>query len=117
MPRNLGRPLGFYRGTDPVRTFDTRIRQRPSMNLRRPILMIIFGLSCTTIGAAQEPPGQPDRRSGPPHPEVTVDWSALEQRIAWFGTMKTAKTAAQVTGRPILLVSGQPSCQAVPGVW
>ena len=49
--------------------------------------------------------------------EVTVDWSALEQRIAWFGTMDRARAAARKTGRPILLVSGAPACRAVPGVW
>ena len=52
-----------------------------------------------------------------PHPEVTVDWTEVENRIAWFGTMEAAKAAAQETGRPILLVSVQPSCQAVTGVW
>ena len=79
--------------------------------------MIILGLSCASVGLAQERPGRPERRSGPPHPEVTVDWSTLEQRIAWFGTMDSALAAAKETSRPILLVSGAPACKAVPGVW
>ena len=87
------------------------------MNIRKPLSMIILGLSCASSGLAQERPERPDRRSGPPHPEVTVDWSVLEHRIAWFGTMDRAQEAAKKTGRPILLVSGAPACQAVPGVW
>ncbi len=58
-----------------------------------------------------------DARSGPPHPEETVDWTAVEQRIAWFGTLEGGLAAAKQTGRPILLVSGAPQCQSVPGVW
>ena len=84
------------------------------MYARRPLSMIILSLCCASMGSAQE---RPDRRSGPPHPEVTVDWSTLEHRIAWFGTMDRAQEAAKKTGRPILLVSGAPACQAVPGVW
>ena len=84
------------------------------MHVCRPLSMIILSLCCASMGSAQE---RPDRRSGPPHPEVTVDWSKLEHRIAWFGTMDRAQQAAKKTGRPILLVSGAPACQAVPGVW
>ena len=87
------------------------------MNPRIPVSIILLGLGCASVGWAQERPGRPERRSGPPHPEVTVDWSALEQRIAWFGTMDRARAAARKTGRPILLVSGAPACRAVPGVW
>jgi hypothetical protein len=78
--------------------------------------MLLLGLCCA-IGVAQERPARGARRSGPPHPEVTVDYSVLDQRIAWFGTMDRAREAAKKTGRAILLVSGAPSCQAVPGVW
>ena len=84
------------------------------MNLRSAVLTLSLGLSFASIGWGQVEPG---RRSGPPHPEVTVDWSTVERRIAWFGTMDRAKAAARATRRPILLVSGAPSCRAVPGVW
>ena len=87
------------------------------MNASKTLWMIILGLSCAASGSAQERPQRRDRRTGPPHPEITVDWSTLEQRIAWFGTMDSAQAAAKKTGRPILLVSGAPACQAVPGVW
>ena len=87
------------------------------MNVRKLVSMIVLGLACAPFGWAQDRPARPDRRSGPPGPEVTVDWSVLEQRIAWFGTIDRAMAAAKKTGRPILLVSGAPSCQAVPGVW
>ncbi len=53
----------------------------------------------------------------PPHPEVTVDWTKIQNRIAWFGTWNRALAAAKSTGRPILLVAGAPHCQQVPGVW
>ncbi len=52
-----------------------------------------------------------------PHPEVTVDWSQVENRIAWYGTLEGGLRAAKATGRPILLISGAPHCQLVPGVW
>ena len=55
--------------------------------------------------------------SGKPRGEVTVDWTKIESRIAWFGTMDSARAAAKKTGRPILLVAGAPHCRAVPGVW
>ncbi len=87
------------------------------MNARKTLSMIILGLGCASWGSAQEGPERRDRRTGPPHPGVTVDWSTLEQRIAWFGTMESAQAAAKKTARPILLVSGAPACQAVPGVW
>ena len=52
-----------------------------------------------------------------PRPGVTVDWSEVEQRIAWFGTWDGALAAAEKTRRPILLVSAAPHCHHVPGVW
>ncbi len=51
------------------------------------------------------------------HGTVTVDWTAVENRIAWFGTLDGALAAAKRTSRPILLVSGAPHCRLVPGVW
>ena len=56
-------------------------------------------------------------RGGKPRGEVTVDWSKITSRIAWFGTMDAGRAAAKATGRPILLVAGAPHCRAVPGVW
>lgn len=38
-------------------------------------------------------------------------------QIAWFGTWKAGLAEAKRTGRPILLVSAAPHCNAVPGVW
>ena len=70
------------------------------------LTIVSAGLALATAAAAQ-----------PPHPEVTVDWTKVEQRIAWFGTWNGAIAAAKRTGRPILLVTGAPHCQKVPGVW
>lgn len=52
-----------------------------------------------------------------PHPMATVDWSQVENRIAWYGTLEGGRAAAKATDRPILLISGAPHCQLVPGVW
>lgn len=52
-----------------------------------------------------------------PKPGVTVDWSQVDQRIAWYGTWNGALEAAERTKRPILLVSAAPHCHHVPGVW
>lgn len=78
-------------------------------------LVFLLAIGLSNIVEAQERRG--GRAGGPPHPEVTVDWTELPQRIAWFGTLEPALAAAKKTGRPILLVSGAPACQAVPGVW
>jgi len=83
----------------------------------RTAMAILFGVSLMGAAEAQDRRGPSAEREGPPHPEVTVDWTTVEQRIAWFGTLESALKAARRTGRPILLVSGAPACQAVPGVW
>lgn len=41
----------------------------------------------------------------------------LAARIVWHGTWKGGLAEAQRTGKPIMLVSAAPQCQAVPGVW
>jgi hypothetical protein len=87
------------------------------MNVRKFASFIVLSLVFIPAGSAQDRPEGPGRRDGPPGPEVTVDWSEVEQRIAWFGTLDTALSAAKKTKRPILLVSGAPSCSTVPGVW
>lgn len=38
-------------------------------------------------------------------------------RIAWYGNLADGLAEAQRSGRPILLVSGAPSCLGIPGVW
>ena len=38
-------------------------------------------------------------------------------RIAWYGNLTDGLAEAKRSGRPILLVSGAPSCLGVPGVW
>ena len=37
--------------------------------------------------------------------------------IAWYGTWEAAKSEAERTGKPILLLSAAPQCQGVPGIW
>ena len=59
---------------------------------------------------------RPSRRNGP-RAGPTVDWSKVEHRVAWYGTLQLGRAAAKKTGRPILLVAGAPHCGGVPGVW
>ncbi|MFT7485764.1 MAG: hypothetical protein ACI9F9_001614 [Candidatus Paceibacteria bacterium] len=75
----------------------------------------LLGLSLMGLSVAQG--RRAGDSTGPPRPEPTVDWSAVDQRIAWFGTLEPALAAAKQTGRPILLVSGAPACHDVPGIW
>lgn len=66
----------------------------------------IAGVALAATGVAQVP-----------HPMDTVDWSQVENRIACYGSLAGGMAAAKATGRPIILVSGAPHCQLVPGVW
>ncbi len=70
------------------------------------IFPMIIGAGLTTACLAQTP-----------HPEVTVDWSQIENRVAWHGSLEKGLAAAKSSGRPILLISGAPHCQLIPGVW
>ncbi len=38
-------------------------------------------------------------------------------RISWYANLESGFAVAKQTNRPILLVSGAPSCLGVPGVW
>ena len=79
-------------------------------------IILASSLAGTTGTGVAEAQGR-SARGGKPRGEVTVDWSKIESRIAWFGTMDAGRAAAEKTGRPILLVSAAPHCRAVPGVW
>ena len=72
------------------------------------ILITALALSCISSANAQR---------GGPRPGPTFDWSQVEQRIAWYGTVSTALEAAERTGRPILVMSAQPHCRGTPGIW
>lgn len=85
--------------------------------VQRTLIPLLLGISLLSTAEAQGRRGGRENGGGPPRPEITVDWTKAEQRIAWFGTLPTALAAAKKTGRPILLVSGAPSCHTVPGVW
>ena len=37
--------------------------------------------------------------------------------IQWYGTWEAAKTEAQRTARPILLIAAAPHCHNVSGIW
>jgi len=42
---------------------------------------------------------------------------AANEGIGWIPTWNQAVAEARLTNKPILLMSGQPSCGGVPGVW
>jgi len=79
-----------------------------------PAALIISVLTLSQSSYGEDPPsrGRSSPRAGP-----TVDWSKVEDRIAWYGTLKLGRAAAKRTRRPILLVAGAPHCGGVPGVW
>ncbi len=77
------------------------------MSTMNPLLAAALGTALTATTAMAQGPV----------PGITQDWSAVEQRIAWHGTWKGALAAAEVTRRPILLVSAAPHCGRVPGMW
>ncbi len=76
--------------------------------------LILGVLAASQSSYGQDRSGRPRNspRAGP-----TVDWTKVEQRIAWYGTLELGRAAAKRTGRPILLVAGSPHCGGVPGVW
>jgi len=76
--------------------------------------LILATLTWSQVGHGQD---RPRRGGSKPRPEPTVDWTKIEDRIAWYGTLELGRAAAVKTGRPILLISGAPHCSAVPGVW
>ena len=78
------------------------------------VAVILAALASSPFAQGQD---RPRRGGNKPRAETTVDWSKIEDRIAWYGTLELGRAAAERTGRPILLVSGAPHCGAVPGVW
>lgn len=70
------------------------------------ISVLALGLACSVTA-----------QRGAPRPGPTVDWSAVENRIAWYGTVDGALAAAERTGRPIMVMSAQPHCRGTPGIW
>ena len=51
----------------------------------------------------------------PPEPGVVKPFDG--DRIAWYATWERAKSEAERTGRPILLVSAAPHCHTISGIW
>ena len=72
--------------------------------------VLIVALATSWTGAATA-------QGGGPRPGPTMDWSTVDQRIAWYGTVESALSAAERTGRPILVMSAQPHCRGTPGIW
>ncbi len=40
-----------------------------------------------------------------------------QERVIWYGTLDGGLSEAKRSGRPIILLSAAPHCQAVSGVW
>jgi len=84
------------------------------MKTTNTVALLLAVVAVNPAAGAQQRPSHEGLR---PRAEVTVDWSKIEHRIAWYGTLELARAAALKTGRPLLLVAGAPHCGAVPGVW
>lgn len=68
------------------------------------------------------PKGPPDKKGkgdkgdkGPKDEQAKA--AAPTSAIQWYATWDSANREAQVTGRPILLVSAAPHCAGVSGTW
>ncbi len=72
------------------------------------LLVVLFG----ALAMAQEPAGKGNSAG------LIVGKSFTETRsIQWYATLKRGLAEAERTGRPILFVSGNPSCAGVSGMW
>lgn len=40
-----------------------------------------------------------------------------QERVIWYGTLDGGLAEAKRSGRPIILLSAAPHCQAVSGIW
>jgi len=91
-------------------------------------LAACFFLVCGSAPAFCQPPGRPPRGGGrPPMRQArqpSVDAPKADQvvtqepaAIQWFATLSRGLEEAERTGKPILFVSGNPSCAGVSGMW
>ncbi|MDA0948444.1 MAG: hypothetical protein O2799_07975 [Planctomycetota bacterium] len=85
----------------------------------------LFAVACALgpMALAVQRGGPPPEREGaaraerPRGAQEDVVQPQTEPQIAWFGRWADAAAEAKRTGRPILLMSAAPQCQAVPGIW
>ncbi len=73
-------------------------------------LMLI--LVCASLLAPEDDPKPAPKKTG-----AVEENFQHPKGIAWIGTWEAAKTEAQRTGKPILLLSAAPQHLGVPGVW
>ena len=84
------------------------------MTRSRALLIVVASLAVTCPISAQDR-RRPNNGNGPPRPEVVTPNEG--ERIAWYGTLASARTESKRTGKPILFVSAAPHCGTTPGVW
>ena len=75
-------------------------------------LSVLLVALCGPLSMAQQSAGKGDS------PQAAVTTSFAETRsIQWYATLKRGLAEAERTGKPILFVSGNPSCAGVSGMW
>lgn len=72
------------------------------------LLVVLVG----TLSVAQESAGQ----AAPSASDARKSFTETRS-IPWYATLKRGLAEAERTGRPILFVSGNPSCAGVSGMW
>ncbi len=50
-------------------------------------------------------------------PSPTGNESHVVEKLAWFGTLESARAEAARTNRPIFLLAARPCAGGVPGFW
>jgi len=78
-----------------------------SMPVRLCLLIVAIMLGAARVASAQPP------SSG----EATASAASRVEKIAWFGTLASARAEAARTQRPIFLLAARPECRGVPGYW
>lgn len=49
--------------------------------------------------------------------ETRITAAAPTEKVAWFGTLESARREAARTNRPIFLLAARPCAGGVPGFW
>jgi len=58
----------------------------------------------------------PPVRAQRANPDTKIE-APKSERIAWFGTLKSARAEAARSQRPLLVISARPACRGVSGFW
>ena len=82
---------------------------------RSSALTAIAGILALASPVLAQDRRRPNNGNGPPKPELVSPREG--NRVAWYGTLASARAEAKRTGKPIMFVSAAPHCGTTPGVW